>query len=116
MLADPEAAIETLAREELGIDPQELGGSAWEASISSFFMFAIGAIIPVIAFLFSAGMTAVVVSIALALAGLFLIGAITSLSTSRSLLFSGTRMVVFGAAAAAVTFGIGHLIGGVAGS
>lgn len=113
VLSNPAAATETLAREELGIDPEVLGGSAWEAAISSFAMFAVGAIIPVIAFLFLSGLTAVVVSIVCAMLGLFLIGAVTSLSTSRSLLFSGMRMVVVGTVAAIVTFGIGHLIGGV---
>lgn len=115
MLSDPTSAIETLAREELGIDPEVLGGSAWEAAISSFFMFAVGAIIPVIAFLFLSGLSAVGLSIACAIVGLFVIGAVTSLSTSRSLLFSGMRMVLFGAAAALVTFGLGHFIGGLAG-
>lgn len=114
VLSNPAAATETLAREELGIDPEVLGGSAWEAAISSFLMFAVGAIIPVIAFLFMSGIGAVILSVACAMVGLFLIGAITSLSTSRSLVFSGLRMVAFGAAAALVTFGIGHLIGGVA--
>lgn len=111
ILADGEAAVETLAREELGIDPKELGGSAWEAAINSFFMFAVGAIIPVLAFLFFSGFDAVVTSVCFATVGLFTIGAITSLSTSRSLLFSGLRMVVFGVAAAALTFFVGHLFG-----
>ncbi|HUX21148.1 MAG TPA: VIT1/CCC1 transporter family protein, partial [Spirochaetia bacterium] len=113
ILSNPEAAVETLAREELGIDPSALGGSAWEAAISSFAMFALGAIIPVLGFIFTSGLTAVVVSIASGMVGLFLIGALTSLSTSRSLVFSGMRMVIFGAAAALVTYGVGHLIGGI---
>jgi len=111
IIADGDAAVETLAREELGIDPGELGGSAWEAAINSFFMFAVGAIIPVIAFLFLSGFTAVITSVCFAMVGLFTIGAVTSLSTSRSLLFSGLRMVVFGVAAAAVTYFVGHLFG-----
>lgn len=112
ILSDPTAAVATLAREELGLDPEALGGSAWEASISSFFMFAIGAIFPVVSFLFLSGPLAIAVSIGCAIVGLFLVGALTSLSTSRSLLFSGGRMVIFGILAAIVTFGIGHLIGG----
>ena len=111
ILSNGEAAVETLAREELGIDPKELGGSAWVASISSFFMFAAGAVIPVIAFLFLSGLTAVITSVCFAVVGLFTVGAVTSLSTSRSLLFSAARMVVFGVAAALVTFGVGHLFG-----
>lgn len=112
ILSDPAGAVQTLVREELGLDPEALGGSAWEASISSFFMFAIGAIFPVIGFLFLSGPVAIAVSIGCAIIGLFLVGALTSLSTSRSLLFSGGRMVIFGVLAAIVTYGIGRLIGG----
>jgi VIT1/CCC1 family predicted Fe2+/Mn2+ transporter len=106
-----ESALETLAREELGIDPDELGGSAWEAAITSFLLFAIGAIIPVIAFFFLTGIAAIVVSIALSIVGLFVIGAAITLFTGRSVWFSGARQVFFGLAAAAVTFTIGRLIG-----
>ena len=114
IMSSPEAAIETLAREELGIDPGELGGSSWEAAISSFLMFAVGAIIPIIAFIAWSGLTAVFAAIALSVVGLFAVGALTSLSTSRSLLFSGSRMVFFGVIAAAVTYGVGHLVQGFA--
>ncbi|HUX50224.1 MAG TPA: VIT1/CCC1 transporter family protein [Spirochaetia bacterium] len=114
IMSSPEAAIETLAREELGIDPGELGGSSWEAAISSFLMFAVGAIIPVIAFIAWSGVIAVFAAIALSVVGLFVVGALTSLSTSRSLLFSGLRMVFFGVIAAAVTYGVGHLVQGFA--
>jgi VIT1/CCC1 family predicted Fe2+/Mn2+ transporter len=113
IMKNPEAAIQTLAREELGIDPGELGGSAWEAATSSFFMFAVGAILPVISFFFLSGLQAVVVSVAASIIGLFLVGALTSLSTSRSLLFSGGRMVLFGVVAAIVTYAVGLLFGGV---
>ncbi|MCE7989127.1 MAG: rubrerythrin family protein [Caldilinea sp. CFX5] len=106
-----ENALETLAREELGIDPGELGGSAWEAAITSFLLFAVGAIIPVIAFFFLTGVPAIVVSIALSIVGLFIIGAAITLFTGRSVWFSGARQVLFGLAAAAVTFTIGRLIG-----
>jgi VIT1/CCC1 family predicted Fe2+/Mn2+ transporter len=111
IMAKPESAVDTLAREELGINPDELGGSAWEAAITSFVLFAIGAIIPVSAFMLFNGIHAVIISILLSVAGLFLIGAITSLFTGRSVLFSGSRMVIFGLLAAAITFGIGKLIG-----
>jgi VIT1/CCC1 family predicted Fe2+/Mn2+ transporter len=84
-----ESALETLAREELGIDPDELGGSAWEAAITSFLLFAIGAIIPVIAFFFLTGIAAIVVSIALSIVGLFVIGAAITLFTGRSVWLSG---------------------------
>ncbi|NPV87430.1 MAG: rubrerythrin family protein [Anaerolineae bacterium] len=111
ILANRESAVETLAREELGIDPGELGGSAWEAALTSFALFAVGAVIPVIAFTFLQGLTAVAVSIAFSVVGLFVLGAVITLFTGRGVLYSGMRMVVFGLLAAAVTFGIGRLIG-----
>ena len=108
---DPSLALETLAREELNIDPAELGGSAWEAAITSFFLFAIGAIIPVIAFTFLSGMEAVIGSLLISAVGLFIIGTGITLFTGRSILFSGSRQVIFGLTAAVITFGIGRLIG-----
>jgi VIT1/CCC1 family predicted Fe2+/Mn2+ transporter len=105
------SALDTLSREELGIDPEELGGSAWEASITSFFLFAAGAIVPVLSFIFLTGASAVIVSIAISALGLFVIGAAITLMTGRSVLYSGMRMVIFGLAAAALTYGIGRLIG-----
>lgn len=106
-----ESAYTTLVREELGIDPEELGGSAWEAAIASFALFAVGAIIPVIPYLFLSGNTAIFASLAISTIGLFGIGAAITLFTGRSVAYSGFRQVLFGLAAAAVTFGIGHLIG-----
>lgn len=111
MLSNKDSALETLSREELGVDPEELGGSAWEAALTSFILFALGAIIPVIAFFFLNGFTAVIVSVALSTVGLFLLGAIITLFTGKPVWFSGLRMVIFGLIAAAVTFGIGRLIG-----
>lgn len=111
IIANSESALETLAREELGVDPKELGGSAWEAAITSFVLFSVGAIIPVIAFTILSGMTAVIVSIIMSMLGLFLLGAASTLMTGRPVLYSGMRMVIFGLLAAAVTFGIGRLIG-----
>jgi VIT1/CCC1 family predicted Fe2+/Mn2+ transporter len=105
-----DSALDTLSREELGIDPQELGGSAWEAAITSFFLFSAGAIIPVLPFIFSNGTPAMMVSIAISAMGLFLIGAAITLMTGRSVLYSGMRMVIFGLIAAALTYGIGRLI------
>lgn len=111
IMSDRENAIDALSREELGIDPQELGGSAWEAAITSFLLFAAGAIIPLSPFIFLQGTAAILVSIGLAAVGLFGIGAVTSIFTGRSVLFSGTRMVLVGLAAAAVTFSVGRLVG-----
>jgi VIT1/CCC1 family predicted Fe2+/Mn2+ transporter len=111
IMQNPASAIDTLAREELGVDPQELGGSAWEAAITSFILFALGAIIPVVPFFFTSGSSAVIISIALSTVGLFILGAAITLFTGKSVLFSGMRMVIFGLLAAAITFGIGRLIG-----
>jgi vacuolar iron transporter family protein len=111
IMDDKDSALDTLAREELGIDPEELGGSAWVAAITSFLLFALGAIVPVFPFIFFQGMTAVLVSVGAAVVGLFTIGAATTLFTGRTVLFSGMRMVIFGLAAAAVTFTIGRLLG-----
>ncbi len=111
MMADKTNALDTLAREELGIDPDELGGSPWAAGITSFFLFAIGAIIPVAPFFVLAGLPAVWASLLFSTIALFGIGAGVTLLTGRSVLYSGLRQVVFGLAAAGITFGIGHLIG-----
>ena len=111
ILSDKNGALDTLAREELGVDPEELGGSAWEAAITSFFLFALGAIIPVISFTFLSGYAAVAVSIGLSAIGLFGLGAAITLFTGRTVLYSGMRMVIFGLIAAAITFGIGRIIG-----
>ncbi|BDV42018.1 hypothetical protein GURASL_09410 [Geotalea uraniireducens] len=104
-------ALEVLARDELGIDPDELGGSAWEAAIASFLLFAVGAIVPVMPYLFLGGIPALVASAAASTAGLFLLGAAITLFTGRSVVASGCRQVLFGLSAAAVTFLVGRLIG-----
>ncbi|MBN8576081.1 MAG: VIT1/CCC1 transporter family protein [Cytophagales bacterium] len=111
IMQDKIQAHEVLVREELGINQEEMKGSAAEAAIYSFILFSIGAIIPVIPFMFSAGLAAIVWSAALSAVGLFLIGAAITLFTGKSVWYSGMRQVLFGLAAAAVTFGIGHLIG-----
>lgn len=106
-----ETAVETLVKEELGIDTKELGGSAWVAAITSFALFSIGAIIPLIPFLFFKGTNAIMVSSIFSAFGLFIIGGGITLFTGKGLLFSGLRQVIFGLGAAAITFGIGKLIG-----
>lgn len=111
LIADPASALDTLSREELGIDPKELGGSAWEAAGMSFVLFAIGAIIPVLPFFFLHAMTAVLTSVAVSAVGLVVIGAGITLMTGRSVLFSGARQLLFGLGAAAITYTIGHLVG-----
>ena len=111
MMADKSSILDTLAREELGIDPEELGGSAYEAAFTSFILFAVGAFFPVFPYFFWSGATAIYISLVVSAVGLFLIGAAITLMTGRSVWFSGTRQVVVGIAAAALTFGIGKLIG-----
>lgn len=112
LLSDERTALDTLAREELGIDPGELGGSAWQAAITSFLLFAAGAIIPAAPFAFGGGLTIIAISLALSVVGLFLIGAGITLTTGVPLLKAGSRQVLFGLAAAAITFGLGRLVGG----
>ena len=104
-------AVDTLAREELGIDPQELGGSAWVAALTSFFLFAAGAIVPLSPFFFATGVPAVVASIIVSAAALMLVGAAITVVTGSSVLRTGGRQVLLGMFAAAVTFGLGALVG-----
>jgi VIT1/CCC1 family predicted Fe2+/Mn2+ transporter len=104
-------AVDTLAREELGIDPNELGGSAWVAAATSFFLFALGAIVPLSPFIFASGMGAVVASIAVSAVALMLVGAAITVVTGSSVLRTGGRQVLLGMLAAAITFGLGTLVG-----
>jgi len=110
-MKDKSQAHEVLVKEELGINAEELKGSAVEAAVYSFILFAIGAVIPVIPFMFTNGMKAIIISVSLSAGGLFLIGSAITLFTGRNVWFSGFRQVLFGLAAAAITFGIGRLIG-----
>jgi VIT1/CCC1 family predicted Fe2+/Mn2+ transporter len=111
IMTDTASAHHVLVREELGINPDELEGSAMEAAIYSFVMFSVGAIIPVIPFLFTKGIPAILMSVSFSAVGLFLIGAAITLFTGRSVWRSGFRQVLFGLTAAAITFVIGKLIG-----
>jgi VIT1/CCC1 family predicted Fe2+/Mn2+ transporter len=111
LIANKETALDTLVREELGIDPEKLGGSAWAAAATSFFLFAIGAISPVAPYFALSGAPAVITSLAASGAALFLIGAGTTLFTGIGVWFSGIRQLVIGFAAAGVTYGVGKLIG-----
>jgi len=111
IMKDKNQAHEILVKEELGINAEDLKGSAVEAAVFSFILFAVGAVIPVLPFMFTQGMLAVGISVSVSAIGLFLIGSAITLFTGKNLWFSGLRQVVFGLAAAAVTFGIGKLIG-----
>ena len=110
-MSNEETALDTLLREELGLDPGELGGSPWAAAGWSFCLFATGAIVPVLPFLFLHGAIAVIGSVAASTVALAVIGAGTSLFTGRTPQFSALRQIAIGLLAAAITFGIGSLAG-----
>jgi len=107
----PRAALDMLVREDLGVDPGELGGSAWGAAISSFCLFACGALFPVAPYFFLGGGAALAASVCATAVGLAMIGIGTSLFTGRSMLFSIARQLGITTAAAAITYGMGHLLG-----
>jgi len=111
MMGDKAHILDTLSREELGIDPEELGGSPWVAAITSFFLFSAGAIIPLFPYIFLHGTPAVVSSLALGALALFLTGAAITLLTGKNAWVSGFRQVLIGLAAAGLVFGVGKLIG-----
>jgi VIT1/CCC1 family predicted Fe2+/Mn2+ transporter len=111
LMENPDQALDTMAREELGINPDDLGGSAWQAASASFVLFTLGAIVPVSPFIFLTGMAAVMSSLAASALALLIVGAGISRLTGRGALFSGVRQLLFGMAAAGLTFGIGKLIG-----
>ena len=107
----PRAALDMLVREELGVDPAELGGSAWSAAISSFCLFACGALFPVAPYFFIGGRDALLASMGTTAAGLALIGVGTALFTGRNLAFSIVRQFAITLAAAAITYGVGRILG-----
>jgi len=108
--ADPATALEAHAREELGINPDELG-SPVRAAVSSFFAFTVGAVIPLIPWLVSQGTGAVVASVVLGVLSAILVGALLAGFTGRSVVRSSLRQVAVAAAAAAITFGVGASLG-----
>ncbi len=110
LMSDPEVALDTIAREQLGLDPDELG-SPQAAALASFLSFAAGAAIPLAPFLFLQGTAAILTAIALGALGLFAVGVLVSLFTARHPLLSGLRMLAVGLGAAAVTYAIGRLVG-----
>jgi len=111
LLDTPRAALDTMVREDLGVDPADLGGSAWSASISSFCLFAFGAIFPVAPYFVLHGSQALTASIASTFVGLVLIALGTSLFTGRGLLFSIARQLGITLSASAITYLVGHLLG-----
>lgn len=110
IIKNPGIALDTLAREELGLDPNELG-SAWKAAVSSFFSFAIGASVVVVPYALFAGMTAFVLAVVLALVSLIVVGGLVGYQSGRGVAFSAGRQVLWGVGAAAVTYLVGSLVG-----
>ena len=110
LMQDPEMALDTKVREELGLDPAQLG-SPLGAAGGSFLAFVVGAFVPLLPFLLTSGTAAFVGSLVLSMIALFLVGAGVSLLTGRSVVRSGLRQMLIGGLAAAVTFGVGTLIG-----
>jgi VIT1/CCC1 family predicted Fe2+/Mn2+ transporter len=110
IIANPKTAIDTLAREELGLDPTELG-SPWTAAGSSFFAFILGAFIPVLPYLFTQGTIAWLTSGALSCLALFGVGALISIFTARGPVISGLRMLAIGLLASIITYTVGWLLG-----
>lgn len=113
IIKDQPSALRTLSREELGIDPDSLGGSAWGASITSFVLFALGALVPLIPFIFFKEGGAATASLGFSAAALFLVGALITLFTGINAFYSGSRQLLLGLTAAGITYGIGRLIGTV---
>jgi len=111
VMTNKEVALDTLVREEIGVNPKDLGGSAWLAAGSSFFIFMLGAIFPVIPFFVLSNGAAVAASLVVSGMALYAIGAVTSIFTGRSASFSGLRQLAIGLAAAAVTYCLGRLLG-----
>lgn len=110
IMANPKTALDTLAREELGLDPNELG-SPWKVAGSSFAAFAVGALVPVLPYLFATGTVALVAAVLLAVLALTLVGATVGTLSGRGWVHSAIRQVLVGGGAAGVTFIVGSLIG-----
>ena len=111
LFGDRKSTLDTLVREELGLDPEELGGSPYVAAGTSFGLFAVGAIFPVLPFFFLGGLGAVAASLGLAGVALAVIGVATSVFTGRGAGFSALRQLIIGYGAAGITFAIGKLVG-----
>lgn len=110
MMSDPELALETHAREELGIDPDELG-SPMRASLASFAAFAVGALVPLLPWFFLQGGPATVLAVTMGVVGAFVIGLLLARFTGRPVLLSSGRQVLIAALAAGVPYAIGNMVG-----
>jgi len=110
ILDDPDQALDVIAREQLGLDPEDLG-SPISAAIASFASFGIGAIIPILPFITLNGINAAIVSAVMSVTALFMVGWAVAHFTGRSWIVSALRMVGIGTAAAVITFAIGRAVG-----
>ena len=110
IMANPKMALETLAKEELGLDPDELG-SPIKAALASFIAFAIGAVVVVIPYLFGSGTAVLITAISLAGAAMLIVGGAVGYLSERGVVFSALRQFAWGAGAAIVTYAVGALIG-----
>lgn len=110
VMANPDAALDTMAREELGLDPSQLG-SPWGAAFSSFAAFTGGAIVPILPYVFGAGGLAFFLSALLSAVALVLVGGTLAFLAGRNPLWGATRMLLAGGLAAGVTYGVGRLVG-----
>jgi VIT1/CCC1 family predicted Fe2+/Mn2+ transporter len=111
VMQDPELALETHAREELGINPSETGNPL-QAAASSFVAFAIGAVIPLLPWLFTSGTKATLWSVVLGAVAAVTVGAALAVFTGRSWFWSAGRQLLISGVAAGITYGIGHVLGG----
>jgi vacuolar iron transporter family protein len=110
IMRDPELALQTHAREELGINPEETGRPV-QAAVSSFLTFSLGAFIPLVPWLITSGNTATLWSVVLGVVGALSVGAGLAHFTGRSMLWSACRQLLISGVAAGITYSIGHLIG-----
>ena len=110
LMQNKEHALDTLTREELGLNPDDLGSPVM-AALSSFAAFAFGALIPLLPFLYSGLAAPVMATMILTAISLFSIGALISLFTGKSALKGGLRMLLIGGSASALTYVIGMLLG-----
>ncbi len=110
IMRDHDTALNTMVREELGLDPDQLG-APWSAALSSLASFAVGALMAVLPYLFLSGTAALLLAVALAGSALFAVGGVIGVLNGRAPLVSGARQLFVGALAAAAVFGIGHVIG-----
>ncbi len=110
LMENPDAALDTVAREELGLSPETIG-SPFGAASSSFVAFVLGAIIPILPYLLGAGSLAFMLSAGLSAIALVIVGALVAAGSGRNLVWGGAKMLMAGGFAAAITFGIGNLVG-----